>query len=234
MPSTPPGPAARRASKPSPSPPATSTPRPAQSFFQHIDAANVDLKGFSEDFYRTLTDGRLEPVLETLRWLARQSTTWLEITNLIIPRANDSLEEIERMCRWIVEELGADVPLHFSAFHPDFKLSDRGPTPPETLSAAYDVARRCGLHYVYTGNVSDRRRQTTYCPGCGRPVIERDGYVVGEYRLRQGRCADVQRGGCRPVGRSAGRLGRPPPAGAHRPDRPRTAPADRAPAAAPS
>ncbi len=160
-----------------------------QAFFQHIDAANVDLKGFSEEFYRTLTDGRLEPVLETLRWIARQSTTWLEITNLIIPRANDSLEEIERMCRWIAEELGADVPLHFSAFHPDFKLSDRGPTPPETLSAAYDVARRCGLHYVYTGNVSDRRRQTTYCPGCGRPVIERDGYVVGEYGLRQGRCA---------------------------------------------
>jgi AmmeMemoRadiSam system radical SAM enzyme/AmmeMemoRadiSam system protein B/AmmeMemoRadiSam system protein A len=157
-------------------------------FFQHIDAANVDLKGFSEEFYHTLTDGRLEPVLETLRWLARQSTTWLEVTNLIIPRANDSLEEIERMCRWMVEELGADVPLHFSAFHPDFKLSDRGPTPPETLAAAYDVARRAGLHYVYTGNVSDRRRQTTYCPGCGRAVIERDGYVVGDYQIRQGRC----------------------------------------------
>ncbi len=109
-------------------------PDAREPFYEHIDAANVDLKGFSEDFYRTMTDGRLEPVLDTLRWLAHRGNTWLEITNLVIPGANDSPDEIQRMCRWIVDELGPDVPLHFSAFHPDFKLSDRGPTPPETLA----------------------------------------------------------------------------------------------------
>jgi AmmeMemoRadiSam system radical SAM enzyme/AmmeMemoRadiSam system protein B/AmmeMemoRadiSam system protein A len=158
-------------------------------FFEHIDAANVDLKGFSDDFYRSLTGGRLEPVLDTLRWLVHHSDTWLEITNLVIPQANDSPQQIEGLCRWVVEELGPDVPLHFSAFHPAFKLIDRGPTPPETLAAAHDIARRCGLRYVYTGNISDHQRQHTYCPGCGQAVIERDGYRLLEYRIRGGRCA---------------------------------------------
>jgi len=157
-------------------------------FFQHIDAANVDLKGFTEEFYRTLTGGRLEPVRETLRWLAHESHVWLEITNLIIPQANDSPDELERMCRWIAAELGTDVPVHFSAFHPDFKLTDRPATPLPTLLLACEVARRAGLRYVYTGNVSDREHQNTYCPGCGQVVIERDGYVVGAFEVREGRC----------------------------------------------
>jgi AmmeMemoRadiSam system radical SAM enzyme/AmmeMemoRadiSam system protein B/AmmeMemoRadiSam system protein A len=159
-----------------------------EAFFQHIDAANVDLKGFTEEFYRTLTGGHLEPVRETLRWLVHQSDVWLEITNLIIPRANDSPEELEQMCHWIADELGPDVPVHFSAFHPDFKLADRPATPLRTLLLACETGQRAGLRYVYTGNVSDREHQNTYCPGCGRVVIERDGYLVGAFEVRQGRC----------------------------------------------
>lgn len=157
-------------------------------FFEFIDAANVDLKGFDESFYRRLCGGHLAPVLDTLRWLVHQGGVWLEITNLIIPGENDSPEMIERMCRWVLEELGPDVPIHFTAFHPDFRLTDRGATPRATLVAAYDVARRVGLHYVYTGNVADGRRQSTYCPRCGAVVIGRDGYRLGDYQLAGGRC----------------------------------------------
>ena len=164
------------------------TPAARTTLYEVMDAANVDLKGFTEEFYRELTGGHLEPVLDTLRWLVHQSDVWVEITNLIIPRANDSPEEIRRMCEWIAAELGTDVPLHFSAFHPDFRLTDRGPTPPETLAAAHDIARRAGLRYVYTGNVSDRRRQSTYCPNCGEVVIERDRYHLGVYALEGNRC----------------------------------------------
>ncbi|MGA2034278.1 MAG: AmmeMemoRadiSam system radical SAM enzyme [Thermoguttaceae bacterium] len=156
--------------------------------FEQMDAANVDLKGFDEEFYRKYAAGHLQPVLDTLRWLARESQTWLEITNLIIPQANDSADEIGRMCRWIAAELGLDVPLHFTAFHPAFQLNDRGPTPPQTLELAHDIARQAGLRYVYTGNTLDPRRQTTYCPGCGRAVVGREGYLLGQYQLRQGRC----------------------------------------------
>ncbi len=158
------------------------------TFFQDIDAANVDLKGFTEKFYKEYCDGRLEPVLDTLKWLVHQTDVWLEITNLIVPGANDSPEELKQMCRWIVEELGADVPLHFSAFHPDFKVTDRGPTPLETLLTAHDIARDAGVRYVYTGNVIDREHQCTYCPDCGRMVIERDGYILGKVDLHEGRC----------------------------------------------
>jgi len=164
------------------------TPQARPAFYEHIDAANVDLKGFSEEFYRKWTGGHLEPVLDTLRWLARETDVWLEVTNLVIPQMNDSPDELERMCRWIHDELGPDVPLHFSAFHPDFKVTDREPTPLQTLLLAHETAQRVGLHYVYTGNVSDRRHQSTYCPQCGRMVIERDGYVLGAYHLREGRC----------------------------------------------
>ena len=160
-----------------------------EAFYENIDAANVDLKGFNDDFYRRLTGGRLEPVLDTLRWLARRSGTWLEITNLLIPGENDAPAEIERMCRWIAADLGLDVPLHFSAFHPAFELADHPPTPPATLAMAYDIARRCGLRYVYTGNINDRRRQSTYCPGCGQAAVERDGYALGGYHIRQGHCS---------------------------------------------
>jgi pyruvate formate lyase activating enzyme len=161
-------------------------------FFGVMDAANVDLKGFTEQFYREYCAGHLQPVLDTLRWLAEQKRTWVEITNLIIPGANDSPEEIRGMCQWITTELGPDVPLHFSAFHPDFKLTDRGVTPPSTLLAAHDMAREAGLRYVYTGNVYDPQHQQTDCPGCGRAVIRREGYTITGFELRDGRCADCQ------------------------------------------
>jgi len=164
------------------------TPAAREAFYEFMDAANVDLKGFSEEFYRKLTSGHLDPVLDTLRWLVHESSVWVEITNLVIPQANDSPDELRGMCDWIVKELRPDVPLHFTAFHPDFRLTDRGPTPPATLSMAYDIARDCGLLYVYTGNVSDRKHQSTYCPGCGRVLIERDGYHLGVYALEGSRC----------------------------------------------
>jgi AmmeMemoRadiSam system radical SAM enzyme/AmmeMemoRadiSam system protein B/AmmeMemoRadiSam system protein A len=164
-------------------------PAPRSAFYEVMDAANVDLKAFSDEFYVKMTSGRLDPVLDTLRWIVRESNTWLEITNLLIPQANDSADELGRLCGWIVDELGPDVPLHFSAFHPDFKLTDREPTPLETLLKAHEIARRAGLHYVYMGNVSDREHQNTYCPGCGRAVIERDGYVLEAFHVRDGRCA---------------------------------------------
>ena len=161
-------------------------------FFQAIDAANVDLKGFTEEFYRTYCAGRLQPVLDTLRWLVHESQTWVEITNLMIPGANDLPEDVERMCHWIATELGPDVPLHFSAFHPDFKLTDRPATPPPVLSAAYDVARDAGIRHVYLGNVFDPQHQHTYCPGCGRAIIRREGYALGDFDLRDGRCVHCQ------------------------------------------
>jgi AmmeMemoRadiSam system radical SAM enzyme/AmmeMemoRadiSam system protein B/AmmeMemoRadiSam system protein A len=163
-------------------------PAARASFYEVMDAANVDLKAFSEDFYAQMTGGRLQPVLDTLRWLAHESDTWVEITNLIIPQANDAPDELKRMCDWIVQELGPDVPLHFSAFHPDFKLTDRPPTPVQTLQAAHHIARQAGLRYVYTGNVADRERQATYCPGCNRPVIERNGYDLAAFHMADGRC----------------------------------------------
>ncbi len=168
----------------------TDIARPA--FYEHMDAANVDLKGFTDDFYRQYCAGRLQPVLDTLRWLAGETNTWLEITNLIIPQANDDPDDIKRMCQWIAEQLGPDVPLHFSAFHPDFKLTDRGPTPVGSLIAAYDIARQAGIRYIYTGNVLDHQRQHTYCPGCGNAVIERNGYDILSFALSMGRCAFCQ------------------------------------------
>ena len=163
-------------------------PAPREALYEHIDAVNVDLKGFTEDFYREMTDGHLVPVLDTLRWLADHPTVWLEITNLIVPGANDSPEGIEQMCRWILGELGPEIPLHFSAFHPDFEMTDRPPTSPETLIMAHDVAKSVGLRCVYTGNVSDKVRQATYCPACGERVIGRDGFRVDHYSIRDGRC----------------------------------------------
>jgi AmmeMemoRadiSam system radical SAM enzyme/AmmeMemoRadiSam system protein B/AmmeMemoRadiSam system protein A len=164
------------------------TPLARGPFYEVMDAANVDLKGFTEAFYWKLTGGHLEPVRQTLQWLVHETDVWVEVTNLIIPQANDSEEELKAMCGWLVEALGPDVPVHFSAFHPDFRVQDRGPTPPETLALAHTIARQAGLRYAYTGNISDRRRQTTYCPGCGNTLIERDGYHLGVYALDGNRC----------------------------------------------
>ncbi|MCB1960428.1 MAG: AmmeMemoRadiSam system radical SAM enzyme [Rhodocyclaceae bacterium] len=152
-------------------------------FFSAIDAANVDLKAFSEDFYFKLTGAHLAPVLDTLRWLVHETDVWVEITTLLIPGENDSDAEIAAMSAWIMRELGPDVPLHFTAFHPDFKLAAHPPTPPATLTHAREIARAAGLHYVYTGNVRDRHGATTCCPGCGAALIVREVYDIIDYRL---------------------------------------------------
>jgi AmmeMemoRadiSam system radical SAM enzyme len=163
-------------------------PRAAQGVFGVMDATNVDLKGFTEHFYQHYTLSHLAPVLDTLRWLKHESNVWLEITNLVIPRANDDPGEIRRMCEWILENLGPDVPLHFSAFHPDFRLRERPPTPHASLIAARTVALRAGLNYAYVGNVLDSRRESTYCPNCGRLVIGRAWYDIGRFHVRDGKC----------------------------------------------
>ena len=162
---------------------------PRREFYAHMDAANVDLKGFTEDFYSRICAGHLRPVLETLEYLRHETDVWFEITNLLIPGANDSDEEIDAMTRWVVERLGPEVPMHFTAFHPDYKMLDRPPTPPQTLARARRIALENGVRYAYTGNVHDSAGQSTYCPGCGDLVIERDWYRLGAYRLTpDGRC----------------------------------------------
>ncbi|MCA9014106.1 MAG: AmmeMemoRadiSam system radical SAM enzyme [Planctomycetaceae bacterium] len=157
-------------------------------FFEHIDAANVDLKAFTEEFYYRVTLSHLQPVLDTLRWLKQETDVWFEITNLVIPQMNDDSSEFQQMCDWILNNVGDEVPLHFSAFHPDFRMLDRGATPPETLIHAREIALQAGLKYVYTGNVNDAARQSTYCPGCQQTLIERNWYQLGKYALNQNQC----------------------------------------------
>ncbi|GAB4166442.1 MAG: AmmeMemoRadiSam system radical SAM enzyme [Rhodocyclaceae bacterium] len=161
-----------------------------REFYAKMDAANVDLKSFSEDFYFRLCGGRLRPVLDTLVYLRHETQVWLEITTLLIPTKNDSDAEVGALSKWVMAQLGPDVPLHFTAFHPDWKLADLPPTPAATLSRARAIARAAGLHYVYTGNVHDPEGGTTYCPSCGKAVIERDWYSIGGYHVTpKGRCA---------------------------------------------
>jgi pyruvate formate lyase activating enzyme len=157
-------------------------PAPREEFYRHIDAANIDLKAFSEKFYEKVTFARLDAVLSTLDYL-RGTDVWLEITTLLIPGQNDGDDELRRQCDWLLEHLGTDVPLHFSAFHPDFKMRDIPHTPPETLSRARRIALDAGLRFVYTGNVHDPDGQTTRCPGCARPVVVRDWYDLRAYHL---------------------------------------------------
>ena len=165
--------------------------QPRRDFFAKIDASNVDLKAFSEDFYFKLTGSHLQPVLDTLIYLLQETSVWVEITTLLIPGQNDSDEEIAAMSQWILRELGADVPLHFSAFHPDHKMMNVPATPRATLMRARDIARRTGLRHVYTGNVHHREGDTTLCPGCGAALIARDWYEIDAYRLdSDGRCPD--------------------------------------------
>ena len=157
-------------------------------FFAAMDAANVDLKAFSEGFYKKLCFAELAPVLDTLAWLHRETNVWLEVTTLLIPGQNDSDAELHQLSAWYAEHLGPDVPLHFTAFHPDFKLTETPPTPPATLSRARAIARGYGLRYVYTGNVHDLEGDTTLCPGCGQAVITRDWYEILGWALADGRC----------------------------------------------
>ncbi|MDQ3866359.1 MAG: AmmeMemoRadiSam system radical SAM enzyme [Actinomycetota bacterium] len=164
---------------------------PRAEFYRHMDAANVDLKAFTEDFYASVCAGRLQPVLATLEYLKHETDVWFEITNLLIPGKNDSDAEIDAMTWWILERLGSDVPVHFTAFHPDYKLLDVPPTPPATLSRAREIARENGIRYVYTGNVFDAEGGSTYCSRCGTRVVERDWYRLGAYRLTDdGRCRE--------------------------------------------
>jgi pyruvate formate lyase activating enzyme len=154
-----------------------------------MDAANVDLKAFTDEFYFKLCGARLAPVLETLVYLVKETDVWTEITTLLIPGKNDSDEELEAESKWIFENLGPDVPLHFTAFHPDWKMTDIEATPAATLTRARDIALRAGLRYVYTGNVHDAEGGTTFCPSCREPVIRRDWYKIDLYRLsEQGAC----------------------------------------------
>jgi pyruvate formate lyase activating enzyme len=165
------------------------TPAAREEIFPHMDATNVDLKAFTEHFYSHVTLGHLAPVLDTLEWLARETDVWVEVTNLLIPGLNDAPEETRSLARWIGEHMGPDVPLHLTAFHPDWKLRDRPPTPPRTLRAARAIARGEGLRHVYTGNVHDPEGQTTWCPGCGAAVIARDWHAVRSVALRGDACA---------------------------------------------
>jgi len=164
-------------------------PEPRKEFFQHIDAVNVDLKGFTERFYQKNCLAHLEPVLDTLRYIKDKTHCWLEVTTLLIEGENDSDEELKAECEWIVKHLGINVPLHFSAFHPDYKMLDKGPTKLSTLKMAYDIAKNAGIKYVYTGNVLDEGTETTYCSTCKHPVIKRNGYEILEYDLtKEGNC----------------------------------------------
>ncbi|MBS0328654.1 MAG: AmmeMemoRadiSam system radical SAM enzyme [Proteobacteria bacterium] len=156
---------------------------PRRAFYAKMDAANVDLKAFTDDFYVKLTGAHLQPVLDTLVYLKRETDVWFEITTLLIPGHNDSDAELEAMSQWILRELGPEVPLHFSAFHPDWKMQDVPPTPASTLSRARDIALKAGLHYVYTGNVHDTTGGTTACPACHEALIVRDWYRIEHYSV---------------------------------------------------
>jgi pyruvate formate lyase activating enzyme len=158
---------------------------PRAELYAHMDAANVDLKGFTEDFYHRICGGHLAPVLETLEYLVHETPVWLEITNLLIPGANDSDGEIDALTRWVAERLGPDVPVHFTAFHPDWKMTDRPPTPPSTLARARRIAIRNGVRYAYTGNVHDIEGGTTWCHRCGTSLIERDWFDLRHWALAE-------------------------------------------------
>jgi pyruvate formate lyase activating enzyme len=165
-------------------------PEPRREFYQYMDAANVDLKAFTEDFYHKITGAHLAPVLETLEYIHHETGVWLELTTLLIPGKNDSDKEIDAMSQWVVEKLGPDVPMHFSAFHPDWKMLDVPATPRETLVRAREIAKKNGVRHAYTGNVHNAAGDSTYCHQCGERLIGRDWYVLTDWRLTaDGKCA---------------------------------------------
>ena len=177
---------------------------PRREFYRYMDAANVDLKAFTEEFYHHITVGHLQPVLDTLVYLKRETDVWFEITTLLIPGENDSEEELQRLTRWVVENLGPDVPLHFTAFHPDFKMLDNPKTPPATLTRARRIATENGIRYAYTGNVHDPEGDSTYCHQCGARVIGRDWYVMTGWNL-------TDSGDCRSCGAACAGVFNGPP-----------------------
>ncbi len=172
------------------------TPEARGDFFEPLDAANIDLKAFTETFYQKLCFAHLDPVLDTLRWLRAETDVWFEVTTLLIPGQNDSPEEVDRLAGWLVENVGPETPLHLTAFHPDFKMTDLPRTPSETLVRARQQALDAGLKHVYTGNVHDADGQSTWCAGCGERLIWRDWYDLGEWNLDPA-------GACKSCGRKA-------------------------------
>lgn len=163
--------------------------QPREDFFRNMDAANVDLKAFSERFYYKLTGAHLQPVLDTLVYLRNETDVWVELTTLIIPGENDSESEFEEMTQWVVENLGTDVPMHFTAFHPDYKMTNKPATSHQSLLRAVRIARMNGVRYAYAGNVHDPHYGSTWCDHCGELLIERDWYVLGEWNLSsEGKC----------------------------------------------
>lgn len=164
-------------------------PEPRREFYAAMDAANIDLKGFTESFYHKLTGAHLADVLDTIEYAVTQTDCWVELTTLLIPGHNDSDAELDALTKWVVGTLGPDVPLHFSAFHPDYKMLDVPATPASTLRRAREIALGNGVHFAYTGNVRDEDGDTTFCPRCGTAVIVRDWYALLDYRLdASGRC----------------------------------------------
>jgi len=161
---------------------------PRAEFYRYMDAANVDLKAFTEDFYHKLTGSHLQPVLETLEYIKHETNVWLELTTLIIPGENDSEDEIQQMTQWVVEHLEADVPMHFSVFHPDWKMMDKPSTPPETIQKARQIALDNGVHYAYVGNMHDKADDSTWCHHCGALLIGRDWYELSEWQLTAEGC----------------------------------------------
>jgi pyruvate formate lyase activating enzyme len=164
-------------------------PEARREFYSVMTAANVDLKGFTEEFYYKVTASHLEPVLDTLKFLRNETEVWFELTTLLIPGMNDKDDELKAESDWILENLGPNVPLHFTAFHPDYKMMDRPATPPATLRRARAIAQKAGLNYVYTGNVHDAEGGTTFCPACKEPMIVRDWYEILEYKMNDDRCS---------------------------------------------
>ena len=165
-------------------------PEPRKEFYRYMDAANVDLKAFTEDFYHKITGSHLAPVLETLEYIKHETSVWLELTTLLIPGRNDSEKELDEMTRWVMDKLGPDVPMHFSAFHPDWKMMDVPPTPKQTLIRAREIAMGNGVRYAYTGNVHNEAGDSTYCHHCGEILIGRDWYVMTAWNLTtDGKCA---------------------------------------------
>lgn len=165
------------------------TPESRRDLFPAVDAANIDLKGFTERFYEKICGGKLGAVLDTLKYVKHETKCWFELTTLLIPGENDSNEEIEKMTSWVARELGPDVPMHFTAFHPDYKMLDVPATPPATVMRAREIAMKNGIHYAYTGNVHDEAGGTTTCPACKTDVIVRDWYTMRAYRVTDdGRC----------------------------------------------
>lgn len=163
---------------------------PRAEFYGYMDAANIDLKAFTEDFYHKICGGHLQPVLETLEYIKHETNVWLEITTLLIPDENDSQQELEALTQWVVEKLGPDVPLHFSAFHPSWKMLNKSSTPPATLLEARRIAMKNGLRYAYVGNIHHKEGDSTYCHHCGQMLIGRDWYVLSEWNLTPAGCCN--------------------------------------------